>query len=338
MAETVSSPAPPRALAWFRRFAASEHLVLWLSVIYVAVLGPFTPGLLSAGNLVNVVISLLPLFLLALGQTFVLVTGGIDLSVTSIVALASVVGATVMNQETGWLAGSMAGTPVAVILMLGVGLVIGALNGLAVARLQMPAFMVTLTGMMFFSGVAVWFTQSRNIGHLPPSFLFLGGNFWMALGIAAAAGLAAHALLQHTLFGRWLFAVGHNARAARVSGVPVPGVIVGAYMMSGLCAGLAALLLSAQAEAGSPVLGQQMLLDVVGATILGGTSLFGGRGKVMWTLGGVIFLRIADNSLNLLNLSYFTITMVKGSVILLAALLDVMRRRLPPARTGAQPP
>lgn len=317
-----------RVKAALRGLALSEYLVLWLSLVYVAVLAPFTPGFFSVDNMANVLISLLPLFLVALGQTFVLITGGIDLSVTSIIGLTSVLGASVMNQHTGWLAGSAFAAPAAVLLMLATGGFVGWLNGLAITRLRMPAFIVTLTGMMFFSGLAIWFTQSKNIGGLPASFLVLGGKPWCAFLIAAVTGGFAHLMLTRTLFGRWLFAVGHNARAAHVSGVPVRGVTIAAYVASGLCAALAAVLYTGQTETGSPVLGQRVLLDVIGATILGGTSLFGGKGKVVWTLCGVLFLKLVDNSLNLLNLSIFTITMVKGGVILFAALLDATRHRL----------
>jgi len=310
-----------------RRLALSEYLVLWLSVIYAIALAPFTPGFASTGNFANILISLLPLFLVALGQTVVLITGGIDLSVTSIIALTSVIGANVMSSAGGWLAGSPLAAPVAVVAMLALGAVVGGLNGVAVTWLKMPAFIVTLTGMMFFSGLAIWFTQSKNIGGLPEAFVVLGGNPWAAAAIAAATGGFAHVMLTRSLFGRWLFAVGHNAKAAHVSGVPVRGVTIAAYVVSGVCAALASILYTGQAETGSPVLGQRVLLDVIGATILGGTSLFGGKGKVLWTLCGVLFLKLVDNSLNLLNLSIFTITMVKGGVILVAALLDVARRR-----------
>jgi ribose transport system permease protein len=110
--------------------------------------------------------------------------------------------------------------------------------------------------------------------------------------------------------------------------VPVDGVILAAYIASGFLAAGAAILYTGQAETGSPVLGQRILLDVIGATVIGGTSLFGGRGKVMWTCFGVLFLKLIDNSLNLLNLSVFTITMVKGAVILFAAIIDSLRRQL----------
>lgn len=319
----------PRHL--LRRLAVSEYLVLWLSILYVAALGPFTPGFLSLENLGNVLLTLLPLFVVALGQTVVLITGGIDLSVTAVIGLASILGAKLANSANGWLAGSAWAAPAAVGLMLLVGAGVGLANGVAIVRLRMPAFLVTLTSMMFFSGLAIWITHSRNINELPRSFTLLGANLWIASGVVIAVAAAVHVVLSRTLFGHWLYALGHNARAAAISGVPVQTVSIAAYILCGACAALAAVLYTGQAETGSPVLGQRVLLDVIGATVLGGTSLFGGRGKVLWTLCGVLFLKLVDNSLNLLSLSLFTITMVKGAVILAAALLDAARHRFAPS-------
>ena len=324
----ASEASPARSTNLLRKLAQSEYLVLWLSAVYVLALGPFTPSFLSAENLTNVLVALLPLFLVALGQTLVLITGGIDLSVTSVIGLASVIGAMVMNERTGWLAGQPLAGTVAVLTMLLIGALVGLFNGLAITLLRLPAFIVTLTGMMFFSGLAIWLTESKNIGGLPSSFLVLGGNPWIALVLVVAMGGFVHLMLTRSLLGRWLYAVGHNARAAAVSGVPVRAVSITAYVSCGFCAALAGVLYTGQAETGSPVLGQRILLDVIGATILGGTSLFGGKGKVVWTLCGVLFLKLVDNSLNLLNFSTFTITMVKGGVILFAAMLDVLRHRV----------
>ena len=125
-----------------------------------------------------------------------------------------------------------------------------------------------------------------------------------------------------------MYAVGQNARAALVSGVPVGRVTIAAYVVSGVSAGLASVLLTGRLETGSPVLGREMLLDVIGATVIGGTSLYGGKGKILWTVFGVLFLTLIDSALNLLNCSHFVIMMVKGGVILFAATTDALRTRL----------
>jgi ribose/xylose/arabinose/galactoside ABC-type transport system permease subunit len=306
----------------------SEHLVLGLSLVYFVVLLPFAPGLGRPENLGNLLATLLPLLIAAIGQLLVLLTGGIDLSQTSTIALASVAGAAVMNASDGWLAASPLAAPGALAAMLLAGAAVGAFNGLAVVGLRLPPFIVTLTSMMFVSGLAVFLTRSRNINGLPAAFVALGNRTWIALLLALAVAALAQLLLTRSLFGRWLHAVGHNPIAARVSGVPVAGVVAAAYVASGVLAALASVLYTAQAETGSPVLGQRLLLDIVGATVIGGASLLGGRGSVAGTAAGVLFVKLLDNSLDLLNLSNFGVTMVKGGVILGAALVDVARTRV----------
>jgi ribose/xylose/arabinose/galactoside ABC-type transport system permease subunit len=263
-----------------------------------------------------------------LGQNLVLITGGIDLSVTSTIAMASVTGAMVMGGEEGILMGSAIATPAAIIGMMITGAVIGSINGAVVSLLRMPPFIVTLTAMMFFSGFAVWMTQSQSIFNLPDSFLAIGQQMRFAIPLTVLVALLAEGMLSRTLIGKWFYAIGHNREAARISGVPTAGVIFFAYVLSGVCAALASVLYTGRLETGSPVLGRNLLLDIVGATVIGGTSLYGGKGKVIWTVFGVLLLTLIDNSLNLLGLSYFTIMMVKGGVILLAAVLDSLRNRL----------
>jgi ribose/xylose/arabinose/galactoside ABC-type transport system permease subunit len=186
--------------------------------------------------------------------------------------------------------------------------------------------------MMFFSGLAVWLTQSRPIYDLPLRFNDLGQGAWLwvpnSLIVAGALTLAAHVLLSRSLLGRWIYAVGANARASLISGVPVTRVITFAYVVSGGCAAVASVLYTARLETGSPVLGQRILLDVIGATVIGGTSLFGGKGRALWTVFGVWFICLIDNSLNMLGLSYFVVMMVKGGIILFAALMDAARTRV----------
>lgn len=305
----------------------SEHLVFLLTAVLMVVLLPFAPDLPAPGNLENILRNLLPLLIVALGQTLVLIAGGIDLSQTSTIALTSVVGALVMNADTGWLAGSPWAAPIGALAMLILGALIGLANGLSVTRLRMPPFMVTLTSMMFLSGFAVWLTQSRNIDGLPPAFVAVGARFLPSIVVVAGVTAFVHLLLSRSLVGRWLYAVGQNARTARVSGVPVAAVITASYVASGWLAALASILYTGRLETASPVHGQRILLDVVGAAVIGGSSLFGGRGRISWTLGGALFLTVLDNGLNLIGLSHFAIMMAKGGVILLAAFLDATRHR-----------
>jgi ribose/xylose/arabinose/galactoside ABC-type transport system permease subunit len=278
-----------------------------------------TEDLATADNVRSIGSAAIPLFLLALGQMAVMISGGIDLSVTATMALASVTGAVVMRATGSAVAGVSA--------MLAIGAATGLANGAAVAWLRLPPFMVTLTTQMFLSGLAVWAVQSKNIGGIPPEFLKLGKETGIAASVAVLCGVLGHMLLRKSVWGRQLFAAGLNAEAARFSGLPVPWVRVRSYVACGLLASAAAVILTARLETGSPVLGQRMLLDVIGAAVLGGVSLHGGRGHVLWVLGGALFFAVLDNALNLLGLSYFKIMMAKGGVILGAAALDAFRRK-----------
>jgi ribose/xylose/arabinose/galactoside ABC-type transport system permease subunit len=298
----------------------SEYFGLGLTFVLLAALTPFTPGLLTTSNFLNVLTYLLPLLIAAIGMTLVMITGGIDLSATSVIALSSVVGATVMTSGHQTAA-------VGILAMLLVGATVGAANGAIITFLRLPPFIVTLASMTFFSGLAVWFTQSKGIDHLPGPFLKIGQRLPIAGCVTIAVALTAAFFLQKTIYGRWLYAIGQNPISAHISGVPVRAGTFAVYVLSGICAALSSVILTGRLETASPVLGREMLLDVIGATVIGGVSLFGGKGRVSWAFYGVLFLVALDNALNLLNLSQFAITMAKGGAILFAATLDALRQR-----------
>jgi len=238
----------------------------------------------------------------------------------------------VFSEQGGWLAGSAGAVPAAILLMLAVGVAIGFLNGIAVAKLRMPPFMVTLVAMSFFSGMAIYLTRSENIMHLPDSFIAVGkgaiGSIPSALFIVVSLVILAFVILNLSVLGRWFYAVGQNIRTARVSGIPTERVIILAYVFSGFCAAVGSILYSARLEAGRPTLGRNLLLDVIGAAVIGGISLFGGKGKVLWAVYGVLFFVVLDNSLNKMPLEFYSIDIIKGCVILMAALLDALRTRI----------
>lgn len=337
MTTPTSAPAVPSApisAPPILRVALSENAILLLAAVYFLLAALFVPGLATPRNLSNLLVNMLPLLAVAMGQTLVLITGGIDLSVTAIIAACSVAAARLMTSTDadGLDIPTPIYVPVAVLLSLALGAAIGLVNGLTVALLRLPAFLVTLATSMIVAGATLWLTASRNIANLPTRFTDLA--YTPVLGVpafvpvVAALALVLHVLLARTLLGRWLYAVGQNPRAARISGVPVRRVVVSAYVVSGFCAAVAALLYTARLETGLPTMGREILLDVVGAAVIGGTSLAGGRGKILWTIFGVLLLALIDNSLNLLGLDYDLIMMAKGLVILLAAYLDRLRARL----------
>ena len=211
------------------------------------------------------------------------------------------------------------------------GLLIGAAQGAAVAVLKMPAFLVTLASLILVGGLAVWYTQSERIP-VPADFVGIWYGRWLGIPcpvwLVGALAIVAHGVLACTATGRRLYAVGHSLPTSRVSGVPVVRITVLAYMASGLCAAIASILYTARLYTGSPQLVEnEVLLDCIGAAVIGGTSLFGGKRRITGTVMGVLFMALVGNSLNMLGLRYWHVIMVKGGVILLAALLDALRNR-----------
>ncbi len=322
--------------AWLRRALLSEYFVLFLSAVYFGAMLPVVPSVGTVEVWRNILSDMIPLLVVAIGQTFVLLVAEIDLSVTAIIAMGSVLGASVMTADGGTLAGSRFAVPGALGAFLAVGALAGAFNGVCVTLAGMPSFIVTLTTRMFLSGVAVWFTTfhttSSSISGLPEGFAAIGQGEWhgvpYALAVVLGIGGLGHVVLTRTVFGRWLVAIGINRRTATVSGVPVRRVVLAAFVISGLCAAVGSILYTARLQTGTPILGERILLDVIGAVVIGGTSLFGGKGKVLWTVFGVLFLVLIDTTLKLLGASLFTIYVIKGGVILLAAVIDAARHLL----------
>ncbi|HMN84442.1 MAG TPA: ABC transporter permease [Bauldia sp.] len=265
---------------------------------------------------------------------------------------------TLLTESGGFLSGSAWSVAVGVAAMLATGCLIGALNGFFIAGFNMAAFTVTLVSLMLFGAAGIWLTQSQNVVNLPPGFLRLGSgdliSFYFGekveatikrrdilsfitypMVIALALGLVAEITLRKTILGRHIYAVGMNRAAAAISGVPIKRVVVLVFAFSGFCAAVAAILYSARLGGGRPTIGSgTALLDIIGATVIGGTSLSGGKGKVVWTLIGVVFFVLLGNTLNYMGLSAFYIDVVKGGIILLAAALDVTRTRLSASEAG----
>jgi ribose/xylose/arabinose/galactoside ABC-type transport system permease subunit len=333
-----------------RRVLMSEYLILYLCVALFAILYLVVPVIATPYNISNLFSNIWPLFAVAIGQTFVLIIAGIDLSQGAVISLTSVVGAAfiatavdpviftksplwglLLFEDGALMSGSAVGVPVALLAMLIVGVLVGLFNGIAVAFARIPPFMVTLVAGMFCAALAIFLVKSENIISLPPDFTRIGdsaGLVTAAMAITVTLAIVAHLVLSRTMFGRWLYAIGTNPRAAVVSGVPARKVTVATYMFSGFCAAVASVIYSSRMGMGRPTLGDPLLLDIIGGAVIGGTSLAGGKGKIVWTFFGVIFLSLLGNALSLLNVPFFYIEIVKGGVILFAALVDVMRRRI----------
>jgi ribose transport system permease protein len=290
------------------------------------------PDFLKADNLLNIANQISVIAILAVGMTLVILTGGIDLSVGSLLALAAV-GSTLLVREVfggpnaGPLGMTLAGL-LAVLLCGGVGLC----NGLMVTRFGIPPFIATLAVMLVASGLAFTLAEGQSIYQLPESFVWLGrgtGPFGLPNAVLLTAGLylTAHLLLAHTRLGRHLYAVGGNREAALVSGLPVERVLSFAYAASGLLAGLGGVVMASQLKSGSPTYGGLYELYVIAAVVVGGASLSGGRGTMAGTLIGALIIAVIQNGMNLTNVESYTQKVVLGLVILGAVLADRRRRR-----------
>jgi ribose transport system permease protein len=272
---------------------------------------------LTGQNFRNVALQAAALAAVAVGQCFVILNADLDLSVGSAVALISVISAMAM---------AAAGAPVGVAAGLLTGAAIGLVNGLVVTRLRVMAFIATLAMLSIAQGLALRISKGVPITGIPGSFADLA--FANALGvplpflIAAALVVLGFLTLHYTRLGRNIYAVGGNTEAARLSGISVSKTKIAAYVVSGLCAAIASLILTARVGTGQPTLGASMSLESVAAVVLGGVSLFGGRGSIAGVAIGVAFVSILSNGLNLLNVSSYTQMMIVGAALIAAVAAD----------------
>lgn len=288
-------------------------LILWI----------LTPHFLTVSNLLNVAQQTSINAIIAVGLTFVIITAGIDLSVGSILAFAGVV-----------LAWSLqVGVPLPLALLLGmvVGTVSGLVNGVLISYGRLPPFISTLGMMSVARGAALLFSDGRPISGFNEGFRFLatGEIFYIPVPviITGLVYLAAHFVLTRTKFGRYAYAIGGNEEAALLSGVNVKFQKAMVYGLSGLLSGLAAIILTARLNSAQPIAGIMYELDAIAATVIGGTSLMGGRGTIFGTLIGALIIGVLRNGLNLLDVSPYIQQVVIGSVIIGAVLVDTVLKK-----------
>jgi len=298
------------------RRALSRYAIFIALGVECVILALATDAFFTVDNLTNVLRQNAFPAVIAAGMTFVILTAGIDLSVGSVVGLSGVLCADALVH--GWSLWAGAGVG------LFVGLVVGAMNGLIVTRIRVPPFVVTLAMMLVVRGAAYKYTNANTISGLPSSFALLSQRGSMAAVMVLVFAIA-WVLLMRTPFGRHVYATGGNRDAAWLSGVRVNRVLMAVYVLCGLSAGLAGVLVASRLNAGYPRAGELYELDAVAAVVVGGTSLFGGRGSIWGTLAGAFFIGILNNGLNLYNVSPYDQMIVKGAVLLAAASLDRWR-------------
>jgi len=293
---------------------------------------PYTwPDFLKLSNMLNVANQTAIYAIIAIGMTMVIVTAGIDLSVGSLVALAAVFSAVVVRD---WGGGKEAGAAMVMagcVAGIGICALAGAFNGLMVTTFRIPPFIVTLAMMLMASGFAFRLAEGRSIPELPKEFFWLGqGEVYgvpnPVLLMIVLYGLA-HIVMSRMVFGRYVYAIGGNEEAARLSGVPVKRILLAVYTVSGALAGLGGIVLASQLNAGDPKFGLMYELEVIAAVVVGGTSLMGGQGRIFGTLIGAFIIAVIKNGMGLTNVDPFNQKIVLGALLLVAVLLDTLKRR-----------
>jgi ribose transport system permease protein len=317
-----------------QKFAALGSLVA-LAIVFSITSDAF----FTMSNGMSVALQVTSIALLGVGATCVIITGGIDLSVGSVLALAGVVAAMAVK----------AGMPVPVGMCIGivVGGICGLLNGLCITRLQLPPFIATLGMMLVARGVALQITGARPVSGLPEEFGTLGNGTLLRIAkettgpfpdvvfpgvpypviLMAVIAVAVSIMLSRTSYGRHIYAVGSNTEAARLSGVKVARVTLGTYVISGLLAGLTGCVLMSRLVTAQPNEGVMYELDAIASTVIGGTSLIGGVGTISGTMIGAFVIGILRNGLNMNGVSSFVQQIIIGLVILLTVWIDQMRNR-----------
>jgi ribose transport system permease protein len=300
----------------------SAPLLLFVGVFLV--FGSFSPKFLEPLNLVNILIQSSSTAIVAIGMTFVLLTAGVDLSVGALMFVAAAVaGKMTLHGAPLWLA-------LAVIILI--GLVCGLVNAFFITRLRIAAFIVTLATLYLGRGFALWLTETRAM-NLPDNFLLLGttrlAGVPLPVLILAGTLLVAHVVLTRTPFGRQIYAVGQNVETARKAGINTNRILMSVYVISGGCAAVGGIVSLAQLGAVSPTFGLNKEFGAIAAAVLGGTSLFGGRGKVFpGTLLGAVLIQSVENGLVIVNADPYLYPLITSAIIFLAVLIDSARTGL----------
>uniref|UniRef100_A0A7V4DDM8 ABC transporter permease n=1 Tax=Candidatus Caldatribacterium californiense TaxID=1454726 RepID=A0A7V4DDM8_9BACT len=303
-----------------KAIAAGQFIFLFMVAFFVF-MAVVSPQFRTHYNLFNLWLDAVITGILGIGMTFVIITAGIDLSVASSLVFSAMIGAILMSRGQDVL--------LSFLVMLAVGLGFGLFNGVMVARLKMVPFIVTLGTLSLGRGLAMLSTRAKSVYGFPEIVTRIGsgeiGFFPIAGLIMAFLYVVAWYVLNRTVFGRSVYLVGSNPRAARLSGIDVERVKSLVYLVSGLCAAIAAFIQMGRLNAAKPNMLYGLELDVVSAVVLGGTSLFGGKGNILGTLWGTMVIVLIRNAMVLFGVSVYYHQVVKGLVILAAVLIDILR-------------
>lgn len=300
-----------------------EYAIFGVFIVVCIALAIAEPSFSTSTNILNVLRQISITGYIAIGMLMVIITGGIDLSVGVLVGLCAAIGADFAHSGQGALWGILVG--------LGLGAFCGAVNGIFVAYLGLPPFIVTLGTKLAISGAALVYTQGQPTTGLSEEFIELGAGFLLGVPIPVwillLCVLIGTFLLNYTKFGRYVYAIGGNETSAKVSGVNVRLNKMLVYVLSGTFAALAGVVLSARVNAGSPVAGLNYEMDAITICVIGGCSLMGGSGSIRGVVAGMLLMGVITNGMTLLNVSSYWQLIVKGSIIVLAVLFDTYSKK-----------
>lgn len=306
------------------RFGSVRQLgLVFVLIILSVVMTLLSKEFLTTSNLINVARQVSVTAITAVGMTMVIIIGGIDLSVGSIIAFAGVIAASVYNSTNSPL--------LAVLLALIIGAIIGFINGFVTAKGNIGGFITTLATMSIVRGVGYIYTGGYPIAATNPQFTFMGtghlGPIPTPIIIMFIILLIGYFITDQTRFGRYVYALGGNEQATKWTGIDVDKVKIGVYTLTGLLTGLSGIILAGRLSSGQPAAGQDFAMDVIAGVIVGGTSLAGGKGTIWGTFIGVLLIGIVSNGLTLLDVSSYYQMVVKGLIILFAVLLDTISKK-----------
>ncbi|MBE4572986.1 ribose ABC transporter permease [Vibrio navarrensis] len=320
--KTMSKPSNTGGKKLLSKEWLIEQKSLIALLFLIVVVSFLNPNFFTLDNILNILRQTSVNAIIAVGMTLVILTAGIDLSVGSVLALCGAFAASLVAMEVPVL--------IAVPTALVAGAALGAISGIIIAKGKVQAFIATLVTMTLLRGVTMVYTDGRPIstGFSDSSDAFAWFGTGYALGIPVPVWLmvvvfaAAWYLLNHTRFGRYVYALGGNESATRLSGINVDRVKIGVYAICGLLAALAGIIITSRLSSAQPTAGMGYELDAIAAVVLGGTSLMGGKGRIMGTLIGALIIGFLNNALNLLDVSSYYQMIAKAAVILLAVMVD----------------
>ena len=324
MASGAVVSAPERRTRFGSVTRAINELTIVVGFVVISVyLAATTPAFLTSANILSILLASSLIGLVAVGETFVIVTGGIDLSVGSVVAFTGVM--------TGLALSAHVPVALAVLIGIGIGALSGGFIGFAVTVLNMSPFIVSLAVLAMARGLAFIVTNGNTIFGFPDAYDNIGGGnlgpFPVAALISLGVFLVAGLVLARTVFGAEVYAVGGNREAARLAGIPVGRTLAICYVISGALAGLGGVVLSGRLDSAQPIAATGLELNAIAAVVIGGASLFGGKGSVLGTLLGVLIIGLINNGLTLKNVQPFWVQFIQGAVIFGAVLIDSLNQK-----------